>query len=70
MVEQEVTVLLQGDLGETLLKSHKNAIQEDMADDLIEILGGKPERYTHNVRFQIQRTQFTYDVYIDGDYAS
>lgn len=70
MVEQEVTASLQGEIGETLLKRHKNAIEEDMTDELIEILDGRPEGYTHNVRFDIARTPFTYDVYIDGDYAS
>jgi len=71
MIEQEVTNSLRGDIGETLMRGHKGAIQQNMTDRLLEILDDKwvPED-EYRLTFRIKSTPYSYDVYLNGDYAS
>jgi hypothetical protein len=70
----EVTARLKGALGETLLTEHKAAVQEYFREWCLEDLETHSPDWIpevdHRTRFDIERTPHSYDVCIDGDYAT
>ncbi|WP_306060374.1 hypothetical protein [Natronococcus wangiae] len=72
--EFDVTASLKGALGETLLTEHKAAIREYFANwCTADLETNNPEwipNTTHRTIFDIERTPHSYDVSIDGDFAT
>lgn len=72
--EFSVTASLKGAIGETLLVDHKSAIREYFLDWCLDDLqDNNPEwipESEYHVTFDIDRTPHSYDVSIDGDFAT
>jgi len=72
--EFQVTSSLKGAIGETLLTEHKSAIREYFSDWCVSDLEShNPEwipNVEYHVRFDIERVPHSYDIWIDGDFAT